>query len=824
MINVKDTSKIALITKSKSYSYDELFQMIESFAMLFRGKGYQKIAIYSENRAEWIAAFYAGLRNNCVVVPIDFMASADDASYIVNDCKPDMLFASPALKTQVEEIKQNVANAPEIHIFGEGNLEEVHSKIEWLAPDDIEKTAVIIYTSGTTGSPKGVMLSFKNIIANMDGVSKKVEIYKDYRQVLMLLPLHHVFPLIGSMMAPFYVGGTIVMSPSMQSSDLLETLKNNQVAIMIGVPRLYEIIYKGVKSKIDATFIGRTFYRIVKLSRSRKLAHKIFKKVHVNFGGNLQFLVSGGAALPKHVGSMFQTLGFDVLEGFGMTEASPMITFTRPGKVRIGSPGQALPGVQVEIRDGEIVAKGDNIMQGYYNRPEETAEVLRDGWLYTGDLGRFDRDGYLFITGRKKDIIILSSGKNVNPVELEISFEKSFDVVKEAGVFLHNNHLHITILPNSELLAEMGVQDINAYFKSEVIPVFNGKLSPYKRILKFAIVSSDLPRTRLGKIQRFKLAEHALKSQGKKEKAENYEATEYYMAVKGYIESQIDFDIQPSHHVEFDLGLDSLNKMGLIDYIERSFGVKMDEKKLISFPTLSHMAEYIREKKQWFKDETHSWAETLKEKVDVKLPKSWPTHNIFKSLAKYLFKIYFRFHGEGVNNIPEGPCIITPNHQSFIDGLFVAAFLKRKVFKETYFYAKKKHVKNAFLRFLARTNNVIVVDLEGNIKESIHQMAAALKEGRKVIIFPEGTRSKTGELGEFKKTFAILSTELDVPVVPVAIEGADKALPVGAKIPRPWKRVKVSFLEPIQPQGHTAETLVDGVYEKIEEVLTGQAS
>jgi long-chain acyl-CoA synthetase len=315
-----------------------------------------------------------------------------------------------------------------------------------------------------------------------------------------------------------------------------------------------------------------------------------------------------------------------------------------------------------------------------------------------------------------------------------------------------------------------------------------------------------------------------LKSQGKKEKAENYEATEYYMAVKGYIESQIDFDIQPSHHVEFDLGLDSLNKMGLIDYIEKSFGVKMDEKKLISFPTLSDMAEYIREKKKWFKDETHSWAETLKEKVDVKLPKSWPTHNIFKSLAKYLFKIYFRFHGEGVNNIPEGPCIITPNHQSFIDGLFVAAFLKRKVFKETYFYAKKKHVKNAFLRFLARTNNVIVVDLEGNIKESIHQMAAALKEGRKVIIFPEGTRSKTGELGEFKKTFAILSTELDVPVVPVAIEGADKALPVGAKIPRPWKRVKVSFLEPIKPQGHTAETLVDGVYEKIEEVLTGQAS
>lgn len=824
MINVKDTSKIALITKGNKYSYDELLQMIESFAMLFRGKGYQKIAIFSENRAEWIAAFYGGLRNNCVVVPIDFMSSPDDVSYILNDCEPDIIFASPALKKQVEEIKQKIHRMPEIHFFGESEREEVSSKIEWFDPEDIEKNAVIIYTSGTTGSPKGVMLSYKNLIANLDGVSKKVEIYNQDRQVLILLPLHHVFPLAGTMMAPLYVGGTIVMAPSMQSSDLMETLRNNQVAVMIGVPKLYELIYKGIKSKVDATFMGRLFFRIVKLSRSRKLAHKIFKKVHQGFGGNLQFLVCGGAALPKHVGSFYQTLGFDMLEGFGMTEAAPMITFTRPRKVRIGSPGQALPGIQVEIRDGEIVAKGDNVMLGYYNRPDETAEVLKDGWLYTGDLGRFDKDGYLFITGRKKDIIILSSGKNVNPVELEIDFEKSFDVVKEAGVFLHNEHLHIAIVPDIEKFEQMGVQNITEYFKTQIIPVFNAKLSPYKRIMKFAIVNTELPRTRLSKIQRFKLPEHVEKSQGKKIADGKFVETEYYLAVKGFIEKQIDFDIQPTHHVELDLGLDSLNKMSLLDYIDRSFGVKMDEKKLISFPSLSDLADYIKEKGQWFKEETISWTETLKEKVDIKLPKSWPTHNILKSLAKYFFKIYFRFHGEGMENIPEGPCIITPNHQSFIDGLFVAAFLKRKVFKQTYFYAKKKHVNNGFLRFLARTNNVIVVDMDGNIKDSIHQMAAALKEGRKIIIFPEGTRSKDGSLGEFKKTFAILSTELNVPVVPVAIEGADKALPVRSKIPRPWKKVSVRFLKPIHPEGLTAEALVNGVYGKIEEVLISSAS
>ena len=823
MINVNDTSSIAVVTKTKKYTYDELLQMIESYALLFKGKEYKKIAIFSENRVEWIAAFYAGWRNDCMVVPIDYMASVDDVVYIVNDCQPEMIFTSSSLNKQAQEIVPKLIYTPQIHSFGADELTPVNTKVEWSQPKDVEKTAVIIYTSGTTGSPKGVMLSYTNLIANLDGVSKDVEIYSQDRQVLMLLPLHHIFPLAGSMMIPLYVGSTIVMSPSMQSSDLLETLKNNNVAIMIGVPKLYEIISKGVKAKIDAAFISRLFYRIVKLSGSKKLGAKIFKKVHVNFGGNLQFLVSGGAALPKHVGTIFKTLGFDVLEGFGMTEAAPMITFTRPGKVRIGSPGQALPSIEMEIRDGEIVARGRNVMQGYYNRPEETAEVLKDGWLYTGDLGRVDKDGYLYITGRKKDIIILSSGKNINPVELEISFEKDFDVVTEAGVFLHNNYLHLAILPNIEKLVELGVHDVREYFKKEVIPAFNANLSPYKRILKFAIVDTELPRTRLGKIQRFKLAEHAQNTKGKDIKGD-YISTEYFMAVKHYIETQIDYDIKPSHHVEFDLGLDSLHKMGLVDYIERSFGVKMDQQKLTSFPSLSHLADYIKEKKKWFKEETSTWADTLKEKVDVKLPKSWPTHNFFKSLAKFFFKIYFRFKGEGVENIPEGPCIITPNHQSFIDGMLVATFLKRKVFKQTYFYAKKKHVNNGFLRFLARTNNVIVVDMEGNLKDSIHQMAAALKEGRKVIIFPEGTRSKTGELGEFKKTFAILSTELNVPVVPVVIDGADKALPVGAKIPRPWKKIQVKFLEPIKPEGYTAEEMAEGVHNKIEEVLTGKAS
>jgi len=241
------------------------------------------------------------------------------------------------------------------------------------------------------------------------------------------------------------------MSPSMQSSDLLETLKNNRVNIMIGVPRLYDLLYKGLKTKIYASFVGKTVFNIVKALHSKKIAKKVLKKVHDGFGGNLEFMVSGGAALNKETGSFFKALGFEVLEGYGMTEAAPMITFTRPGKVKIGSPGHTLPGLKVEIRDEEICAKGDNIMKGYYNRPEETAEVLKDGWLFTGDLGRFDKKGYLHITGRKKEIIVLPNGKNINPVELEIKLEK-IDYINEAGVFLKDDKLHAVILPDYDEL------------------------------------------------------------------------------------------------------------------------------------------------------------------------------------------------------------------------------------------------------------------------------------------------------------------------------------------------------------------------------------
>jgi long-chain acyl-CoA synthetase len=820
MINTNYPDKPALITKDQMVTYRELFKKIQNYARIFSAKGYEKIAIFSENRPEWIYSFFAAWQNDAIVVPVDFLSSAEDAAYILNDCRPELVFASRGVSKTWDKLKGKLEYSPDIIYFEDITTDDKPQEIFWKNPGEIDKTAVIIYTSGTTGSPKGVMLSFKNLAANIKAVTEDVKIFNAERPVLMLLPLHHIFPLAGSMLAPLSCGGCIVMSPSMQSSDILETLKNNQVKIMIGVPRLYELLYKGIRAKIEARAIGRIFYRVVKLSNSRWLAKKIFKKVHEGLGGHLEIMIAGGAALNKEAGKFFETLGFEVLEGYGMTEAAPMITFPRPGHAIIGTTGQALPGLTVEIRDGEIVAKGPNIMKGYYNRPEETAEVLKDGWLYTGDLGEIDDHGYLRITGRKKEIIILPNGKNVNPVELETKLEKNVPGIKEAGVLLYHDNLYAIIFPDYQMLSGEGVKDPEKYFRDNIFPDFNRELTSYKRIMKFSLVKEELPRTRLGKIQRYKLEELIANKVKKVEKPYAEAGSEEYLAVKSFLESQVDMTVSPDDHLEFDIALDSLGKLSLIDFIEKTFGVKIEEENLPKFPSVKSLVDHIRINKRWHHEDVTNWAAALKEKVHVKLPKTWPTLAVIKNSARGFFSIYSRLKIEGRHNLPEGPCIIAPNHQSFFDGLYIVATLKMKTLKNSYFYAKKKHVNNWFLRFFANTNNVIVMDVNKDLKESIQKLAEVLKKGKNVVIFPEGTRTKTGNMGEFKKTFAILSKELNIPVVPVAIDGAYHAMHGKAIFPIPFRQIRVSFAPPVYPLNYSSDELTSLVQERINNMIS----
>ena len=798
--------KKALITAHGDITYRKLLRNIQQYAFLFERKGYTKVAIYAENSASWIYAFYAALQNSCIAIPIDFLASAEDVAYIIDDCQPELLFISTGMKESMVKIDQKTSYKPEVLVFEEIVLNESTSESQWLAPEDNETTAVIIYTSGTTGSPKGVMLSYTNIHENMAAVIG-CKIFTPDRQVMIFLPLHHIFPLVGSLMVALYVGTTIPLVPSMQSADLMKTFADNEVGVFLGVPRLYELMYRGIKAKIDKSAIGRALLWLVLKTKNRKLGKKIFKKVHQGFGGHLQYMIAGGAALNKEVGTFFYGLGFDIMEGFGMTEAAPMIAFPRPGKIKIGATGQALPGLTVEIRDGEIVAKGPSIMKGYYNRPEETADVIIDGWLHTGDLGYLDQDGFLYITGRKKEIIVLPNGKNINPVEVEMKLDGFSPAVKESGVFMHNDLLHAVIFPDFSFLSDNGVTDIDQYFREQVISPFNAEMSSYKRIMQFTLVKSELPRTRLSKLQRFKLAELLEQKESKKEAAEEIHTVEY-LAIKSFIESQVDMDVLPDHHLVFDISMDSLNKLSLIDYIEKSFGIKFDEEQLLRFPSIRKIAEYVQNNKLFHHTEQEStWTGDLKEDADIILPKASVFLRPIVSLVRGMFRVFFKFEGNGMENIPEGPCFFAPNHESKLDAFLVLSYLDKPTLNNTFSYAKKDHVKSWIRRYLASHSNVIVMDLSNDLKHSIQKMAEVVKQGKKILIFPEGTRTLTGKLGKFHKTYAILSAELNVPIVPVVISGAYEAMSSGAKKIKRGEKITVEFLPVVYPEGMSPEEL-----------------
>ncbi len=815
MINSNYLEKIAVINGKNKVTYSELFNYTNQYSEFYSKNNYTKVAIYSENKEEWLYAFFSAWVNDCIVVPIDYLASEDDILHILKDCSPEIIFTNTDLKDKIAEISAKTKQKSQILAFEDITLsKEVETQKHSIDIKDLSKTAVIIYTSGTTGTPKGVMLSYENLIANVRAVSEDVKIFTKERQVLLLLPLHHIFPLAGSMLAPLFVGGTIVIAPSMQSAVIIETLKNNSVNILIGVPRFYELLYKGIKAKIDKDIKAKIMLAIFSKIKAPKLARKIFSKVHDGFGGKVEIMVAGGAALGIEVGHFFQNVGFEILEGYGMTEAAPMITFSRPGASVIGSAGQALPGLKIDILDGQVRAKGPNIMKGYYNRPDETAEVIKDGWLHTGDLGYVNEKGYLYITGRSKEIIVLSNGKNINPNELEEKLNGFSEYIKESGVTFRKANLHAIILPDYELLNNAGITEYQKYFRDTLMPQFNEKLTSYKRISNFVLVNDELPRTRLGKIQRYKLEELITDSKKNKQTKSDY-CTPEYTSLKSFLESQIDKTVDPEDHIDYDLGLDSLGKIGLLYFVEQSYGVYLNENLLASFTSVKELAEYIKLNKKKYTTDLTNWTAALKERVNVKIHKAWPTLFIFTTAAKNLMKLYFHIKANGYKNIPDGPCIIAPNHQSYIDGLIVTSFIKAKTMKNTYFYAKRKHINNWFLRLMANKNNVIFMEDNSNMKDTILRTAEVLKNGKKLIIFPEGTRTKNGAIGDFKRTFAILSKELNVPIIPVAINGSFLAMPAGSHFPKPFSKIQIDFMPAIYPNNHTYESLKELVKEKI---------
>lgn len=803
---VKDYNKTAIIYDGKEISYKETIIKAKTFSQVFPIENEDRVIIYMENRPELLYSFLGIWDKSGTCVCLDASLTGEELVYYINDSDSKYIYTSKGNLPKVQKALEICEKTLGIVVVDEIEEKEFKEELIINAPDP-ENVALMLYTSGTTGNPKGVMLKFDNILINIEGLDKyKMFVQEDI--VLALLPMHHIFPLLGSGIIPLAEGATIVFLKEISSQAMLEAFKKYKITMMIGVPRLWEMLHQKIMEKINASKITKGIFKLAEKIDNIDFSRKIFKKVHDNFGGNLRFFVSGGSKLDPQIARNFLTLGIKICEGYGMTETAPMISFTPLNEIMPGSAGKILPGIEVKIADdGEIIARGRNVMKGYYKRAEATAETIdADGWIHTGDLGEIKKD-YLYVTGRKKEMIVLSNGKNINPVEIEQWIMGKTNLIQEIVVAEIDSVLTAVIYPNFQKISEEKISNIKETLKWGVIDSYNGKAPNYKKILDIRIVQEEMPKTKIGKIRRFMIPNMLKNKENENISIEEPQFEEYTM-LKEYLFKAKNKTITPFAHIELDLGMDSLDMVELLTYLESNFGIKASEELIIENPTVEKLANYIKENRGENRVEEINWKEYLNKDIDVELPKSNIVTKITKILFWLVFKIYIRVKKEGIENITDKPVIYAGNHQSFLDAFLFNHTMSSNILKNIYYLAKIKHFSKGYMKTLGENSNVILVDINKNLGEVLQTLAMVLRNGKSVVIFPEGARTRDGKMLEFKKAFAILSKELNIPVVPFGIKGAFEAFPSNYKFPRS-SDVEIKFFEKIDPNDMTYEEIVE---------------
>ncbi len=819
---LEKTERLALVDFENNHiNYIDLVNNIKYYSDNFINLEENKFGlIIMENRPEWIYSFFTIWDKNSAAIAIDAQSSPKEILYVLEDSNPDIIMCSNETEKNILEAISNYNFKDNIKVLNVDNFKIDNEKMKKIANSKFElrnpegnQTAAMLYTSGTTGSPKGVMLTYNNLMTEMEGIYEK-GIFDHRDQILALLPFHHVLPLTATVLLMLRYQTSIVFVRKIASKEIFEALEKNRVTALIGVPRVFKLFYDGIKQQIDAKFITRTIFKIMSKSKSIPLKRKVFSKVHKKFGGHLDFIVAGGAKLDPEIARFYETLGIYSLEGYGLTETSPVIAVNSKKERKIGTIGKKLYNVDVKIENEELWVKGPIVMKGYYNKPEKTAEVMtEDGWFKTGDLAKIDEEGYITIIGRRNSMIVLSNGKNIDPETLENRLiAKSDKLIKEAGIFNHQNKLAAIIIPDLLECRKRNINNVKTYIKN-IVEDYNLSAHNYEKVLDYKVFEEELPKTRVGKLRRFMLPN--LYEQNVVKKAKVVEPdNEVYKILKEYVKKAKGIEPQPEENLELEIGMDSLDIVEFFAYIENNFGLQLDEEKFAEMPNLKLLSEYINEKAVKIENNEINWKQIIEEAKPIKDDKNRWITKFLKVFLDVIIKIYFRIQRNGREKLDSKPKIYVSNHQSFIDPLILGSLLPKSILYNTIFLAIDWYFKKFPLKLLVSNGNVILIDINKNIRKSVEEIVGYLKSGKNVLIFPEGARTKDGKVAEFKKVFAIISKELGIDVQCLGIKGGFEAYSRYMKFPKP-KKIKVAVLDIIKPEGSYEE-----IAEKAKEIIT----
>jgi long-chain acyl-CoA synthetase len=785
------------------------------------------VAILAPNSPEWIAAYFGIVATGATAVPLDYHSAASDLKGMLTRSKCRRLFTS---KAALERLPQSWCDgADAIYVLDDLDrtprnvkswtavmAESREARLPAIRPD---ARASLLFTSGTTGTPKAVPLTHSQFLSNVNALFQ-AKVVRAGDRVLLPLPLHHTYPFTVGMLTSLAIGATLVFPGGATGPQILHAARSAEASAIVGVPGLYGAMTNGIDARMARRgWIARhVFSGLLSFSTwlCRKLDLRIgrllFAPLHREFGGKLRVLSSGGAKLDPEIAWKLEGLGWRVLTGYGLTETAPILTFNAPRNARIGSEGKPIPGVELRVvpvegsEFGEILASGPSVFSGYLDNPEANAEAFAEpGWFRTNDLGFVDKDGYLHIVGRANETLVLPGGKKVFPEDIEKRYAE-IAFIKELAILQHDKALVGLVVPNPEAIRTRGASRLEALLREEIEHV-TATLRPHERLSGYVITLEPLPRTHLGKLKRHLLpAIYAQAKTGKRRKPD-VELTAEDKALLARADTKPIWDwlaarypnqpLTPDTSPQLDLGIDSLQWIELTLELQERFGVKLNETaigRILSIRDLLNEAAQqgaVPSEAAEPAPDAMQWVQPLR--LGHKL-----LGLVLYGIDAVFARLLFRLQVIGKDNVPaEGRVILTPNHASYLDPILLAAAFPLSELQRTCWVGWSGIVlAGPIMRLITRTANILPIDPDRDPGATLDLVDTALQTKTRLVWFPEGRRSPTGEITDFLPGIALVLEQTGAKALPVHISGTYEAWPRSRKLPRPHE-VTIRFGAPL---------------------------